>query len=231
MSSPKRPRHGVAPPRAAKPEPAETDGRRLRRVATEAKLLEAVDAILLEGGVAALGVNAIAARAGVEKVLVYRYFGGLEGLVTAWAERSDFWPTLDELVGPRREVLHGDPATVGGRVLARYAAALRRRPVTLDLLAWECAHRDGLTAALERVREERSEELAAVLVEEGVPLGGSAGEIGAILAAAINYLAVRGRSIETFGGLRVRTAKDWARIEELMTTVFVALARGDRAAR
>ncbi len=214
-----------AAPRPASREVAETDGRKLRRAATEAKLLAAVDALLAEGGVAAVGVNAIAARAGVEKVLVYRYFGGVEGLLTAWAETSDFWPSVEELVGRDREVLRGDPATVGARILSRYAAALRRRPVTLDLLAWECAHRDGLTAALERVREERSEELAAVLLTEGIDLGDGAGEIGALLAAAINYLAVRGRDIQTFGGLRVRTAKDWAHVEELVAAIFTALAR------
>lgn len=211
--------------RPAPIEAGETDGRKLRRIATEAKLVDAVEALLAEGGVAALGVNAIAARAGVEKVLVYRYFGGVEGLVEAWAARSDFWPSVDELLGPGREVLRGDRGTVGARILARYAAALRRRPVTLDLLAWECAHRDGLTAVLERVREERSQELAAILQAEGVDAGGDVGELAALFAAAINYLAVRGRDIQTFGGLRVRTAKDWARIDALVAAAFSALAR------
>lgn len=50
------------------------------RVRTEERILAAVGAILAEaGGSRRIGVNAVAARAGVDKVLIYRYFGGLEG--------------------------------------------------------------------------------------------------------------------------------------------------------
>ena len=62
------------------------DGRHLRRLRTEQRLVSAVGELLRESGVAALGVNAVAERAGVEKVLVYRYYGGLDGLMEAYAE-------------------------------------------------------------------------------------------------------------------------------------------------
>lgn len=203
---------------------AVTDGRRLRRVRTEEKLVAAVGTLLCRGGVAALGVNAVAEEAGVEKVLVYRYFGGLDGLMEAYAARSDFWPTLVELVGENGEVLRDpDWARAGARVLANYARALRRRPVTLDLLAFETGHRNALTAALERVREERTTELFVELGRAGIPLERGMGDLGVLFAAAINYLAVRGRELRVFGGLGVRTEADWARLEELMRTAFDAV--------
>lgn len=202
-----------------------TDGRHLRRQRTEEKLVQAVGALLSQGGVAALGVNAVAEHAGVEKVLVYRYFGGLEGLMEAYAERMDFWPTLDELIGKDGEVLRDhDKARVGARVLSNYAAALRRRPVTLDLLAFECGNRNALTVALERVREERSRALLGALAEAGVP---PLGELGALFAAAINYLSVRGRDVRVFGGLPVHGEPAWEHIESLMLGVFRALLAHD----
>lgn len=204
--------------------PVETDGRKLRRLRTEERLVSAVGELLREGGVAALGVNAVAERAEVEKVLVYRYFGGLDGLMAAYAARSDFWPTLDELLGPGREVLRdADPARAVARVLGNYARALRKRKVTLDLLAFECSQRNALTVALEEVRERRSEELYAALVGAGFPLSGAMGAVGALFSAAINYLTVRGRDIRVFGGLPVRTESDWDAIEGAMEATFRAL--------
>lgn len=207
----------------------ETDGRRLRRRRTEEALIDAVGSLLREGGVVAVGVNAVAERAGVEKVLVYRYFGGLDGLMTAYAKGSDFWPTLDELIGPSGEVL-ADPDRIraGARVLANYATAIRRRPVTLDLLAHECVDRNALTIALESVREQRTTELYQALSKAGVPVDGPLGAIGAIFGAAINYLAVRGRRLRVFSGLGVHSDADWALIASTIELTFRAFEESGR---
>jgi hypothetical protein len=69
-----------------------------------------------------------------------------------------FWPTLQEIIGPDPGLLSDpDHAHTAARLLANYARALRKRPVTLDLLARECAHRNPLTVALESAREERAQ--------------------------------------------------------------------------
>lgn len=188
---------------------------------TEEKLIAATGELLSEQGIAAVGVNAVSERAGVEKVLVYRYFGGIEGLLEAYALRGDFWPSLVELIGEDAEVLADpDKARAGAKVLSNYAAALRKRPVTLDLLAWECSHRNPLIGVLEKVREERSTELIEALTRAGVVRSRDVGEMGTLFAAAINYLAVRGRDIRIFGGIGVRTDSDWQHLEGLMTRVF-----------
>jgi hypothetical protein len=48
-----------------------------------------------------------------------------------------------------------------------------------------------------------------------------------LLAAAVNYLAVRSRDIGVFGGLPVGTDTDWDRIEELITGIYGAMAAAD----
>jgi len=58
------------------------------RTATEARLIDAAGAVLMHQGFQGFGVNAIARAAGCDKQLIYRYFGGLEGLVTALAARE-----------------------------------------------------------------------------------------------------------------------------------------------
>jgi AcrR family transcriptional regulator len=47
------------------------------RDATRKRILAAVGALLAESGSQHLGINAIAARAKADEVLIYRYFGGL----------------------------------------------------------------------------------------------------------------------------------------------------------
>ena len=47
---------------------------------TEKRLLEAVSKIIEEEGFTQIGINRIAKKAQCDKVLIYRYFGGLDGL-------------------------------------------------------------------------------------------------------------------------------------------------------
>jgi AcrR family transcriptional regulator len=58
------------------------------RSQTERRLIEAVGVLIAEEGADSLGINRIARRSGVNKVLIYRYFGGLDGLVQAYHQRS-----------------------------------------------------------------------------------------------------------------------------------------------
>lgn len=50
---------------------------------TRQRILDAALALAGTEGFAALGINAVARAAGADKQLIYRYFGGLEGLLAA----------------------------------------------------------------------------------------------------------------------------------------------------
>ena len=54
------------------------------RKATEQRLLSAIQELIEESGFEKLGINAVASKAGVSKMLIYRYFGSLDGLVAAY---------------------------------------------------------------------------------------------------------------------------------------------------
>ena len=51
------------------------------REQTESRILEAVASIVESEGFEKLGINTIASKANVSKMLIYRYFGGLEELI------------------------------------------------------------------------------------------------------------------------------------------------------
>jgi len=58
---------------------------------TRERILDAAKRVLAETGYARFGVNAVAREAGCDKVLIYRYFGGVEGLAEAMGDSLTFW--------------------------------------------------------------------------------------------------------------------------------------------
>lgn len=58
---------------------------------TKGKLINAIQEILLEEGHDGLGVNKLAKKAGVDKRLIYRYFGSYHNLLEEFMLRKDFW--------------------------------------------------------------------------------------------------------------------------------------------
>ena len=58
------------------------------------KFLSAVGKILKTKGYAGLKVNDIAKVAGVDKKMIYNYFGGLDGLIDEYIRTQDFWSNV-----------------------------------------------------------------------------------------------------------------------------------------
>ncbi len=194
------------------------------RKETERKLIAATGRVLARDGFRRLGVNTVAREAGVDKVLIYRYFDGLPGLVEAYARQGDFWPGVDELLGePIESFRRKTPADQLATVMENLAAAIRSRPHTLEILAWEMIERNELTAHLEEVRELQGRKLTEVLSEEIDESPNTAGidvaALAAIMAASINYLAVRSREIRIFNGIEIREDRGWKRLTDTMRTL------------
>jgi len=164
------------------------------RVETEQRLLGAVETLLLEQGFPAVGVNAVARAAGCDKVLIYRYFGGFDGLLERFAEERDLWWRLDEIIEEDMDRIsqYSLPQYLE-LLLRRHIQALRKRPLTQELLAWELSADNPLTRALHRQRSERGhllvKEIRRYFQQPGIDIGGILG----IFGAAINYLVIRTR--------------------------------------
>ena len=134
------------------------------RGATEERILAAVGTVLARDGFGAVGVNAIAREAGVDKVLIYRYFGGLPELLQRWGASGRFWPGVDEMLGDDVQALRALPlAERLALFFDRFIDALRARPLTIEILAAEIVQRNQLTAILETEREQWGERVGQVL--------------------------------------------------------------------
>ena len=178
---------------------------------TRERLLSALARILLRDGLAAVGINSLAREAGCDKVLIYRYFGDLDGVYGAFAESRDFWWTVAEMtagLGANSSV-----RDMLKTLLRRHAVAIRARPVTLAVLAAETAERTPLVIALESVRERRALELSEwVGAKLKLPPRVDLAAIVLLISSALTYLAVRAGKIRVMSGVLIRSDEDWRRL-------------------
>ncbi|MEP2830207.1 TetR/AcrR family transcriptional regulator [Parvibaculum sp.] len=193
--------------------------RRRDREKTGKAILDAVGRLILRDGLSGVGINALAREAGVDKVLIYRYFDNLDGVYCGYAEHGDFWWSVEDMLEGIGEI--GTLAEALKTGMRRHAAEMQKRPVTLAVIAAEPANRTPLVVALEEVRERRSLELMAEIARRfPVPKGADPAVLTGLLAAAIDYLIARAQKIRVYGGVGIRTEDDWTRIFETMDAMI-----------
>lgn len=164
------------------------------RLQTEQRILDAVGQLLLEQGYPAVGINAIARQAGCDKVLIYRYFDGFEGLLLAFAETTELWWEVDEIISESAQECARIPLHEYLQLLlGRYLETLESRPLALEIMAWEMSAQNNLTLALARTRSERGmalvKKIRILYRQPNIDIGGVLGVFG----AAINYLVIKTR--------------------------------------
>jgi AcrR family transcriptional regulator len=194
-----------------------------RKAKTKDKLVQAVGRVLAKEGFRGLGVNKVAKAAGVDKVLVYRYFGGLPELVDAYSRTVDFWPTVEELVGPHPDRIRQlAPDQQVAAFFKAFITALRKRPLTLDILAWELLERNALTKQLEEIRIRTILEYFEGL--ENIPEDETLPAIVVLMGGAVNYLLAKSRIVTHAGGIDLESEAGWERInkgiDRLLTGIF-----------
>jgi AcrR family transcriptional regulator len=194
---------------------------------TRKKILAAVGQLLAHSGGRGVGINAIAREAGVDKVLIYRYFGGLPRLLRAYAEEGDSWPSAQELLARVGEQGSRTDAEYAAEMLIEFGRAIRQRPVTQEIMRWELQERNELTDALARYREEQALELLAVFGNKGNPQQQA---MAGVIGAGLTYLILRSKTVDVYNGLLLKDDEDWSRIEDSIRTL-AQLAFGQSARR
>ncbi|MCA3254082.1 TetR/AcrR family transcriptional regulator [Bradyrhizobium sp.] len=196
------------------PRPRDRDG-------TEARIIQAAAAIMARDGVGALGVNTVAREAGVDKQLVYRYFGGLEGLLERLGTDLRLWlgDAADaEIAGS------GYAEVITGQLVA-HLAALRANHLVQAALAWELVERSEAVARLGAAKNEAIRDwFAQVRATAGAPPRGvDATAINAVLLAGMHHLVLRARTAGDFAGMDLTDPASWARIEAAVAHISTAM--------
>jgi AcrR family transcriptional regulator len=184
--------------------------RRVRdRAGTERTILEAAKRLLAEQGFQRFGINAVARGAGCDKQLIYRYYGGLDGLVEAIGADVGSWvrDRIPENAGGMFLLTYGD---LMERLILLFIEALRDDPLMRKIVAWEISEN---TEQVRRLSEARSKALALWIDRMRgsliPPKGVDVVAVNALLIAAVQHLVLSAATSGQCAGLSLKTEKDW----------------------
>ncbi len=192
---------------------------------TMQRILTAVEVILAEEGFGALGINRIAKQADVGKALIYRYFGGLEGVIDAYGETDSFWPSVYEIRGMSKEAFISLSLRERCKTIFRnFRQALKKRPHTVAIYAWEMVEKNDITKNLIANRTQSSLNVVQEMLSESKQVYSKYDhEMTALLGAALLHLTIREHMESPFAGLSLDSEKTWDRIEGALDTIFTGL--------
>jgi AcrR family transcriptional regulator len=189
------------------------------RAGTEKVILAAAKGLLAEAGFQGFGINAIARRAGCDKQLIYRYFGGLEGLIEAIGADLSSWvgDNIPEDTGGMFLLTYGD---LMERLALLFLDALRADPLMCRIVVWEVAES---SETVRRLSDARNKALADWLNRMrgslSAPKVVDVNAVNAVIIAAIQHLVLSAVTSGQFAGQPLKTKKDWEKVEAALKRV------------
>lgn len=185
------------------------------------KLIDAVGQIILRDGFKGIGINAIAKEANLDKVLIYRYFDGIDGLLKEFAKQKDFYINIsnfiqDEIENAKKHELKD----LIIKVLVNQLQELNKNKELQEFMLWEMIEKNELTIAIAKEREEKGYELSNKLKEKMDLKESESDAIIALLVSGIYYLVLRSRTVDVFNGIELNSEKGWQKIENAIKLII-----------
>jgi len=199
------------------------------RKATEELIVNAFETVLLRDGVQGLGVNAIAQEAGINKVLIYRYYKDLPGLARHWSTNSSFWPSELELIGNDPDAFN--KLTVPDRVkavLCNYIDAIRARPATIEMLAGELQSPSDITRALSdgMARPGRGVADYIQLEKSDKDISDKVWKLIYMVTAITAYMTIRERVNPSYMGFDMTDDESWVFLRDTVSDIADKYLKG-----
>ena len=184
------------------------------RNATSARILKAATELLAEGGFQNFGVNAIARRAGCDKQLIYRYYGGMDGLIDAIGGELAHSIEQKMPVGGSSGFMltYGDLVE---HMMMLLLQALRDDPLSRKIIAWEISDNSPQVRRLSEARARAlglwSEKVRGAMPP---PKGTDHLALNALLLASVQHVVLAGAMAGRIAGLDLASSKDWDRMAQ-----------------
>jgi AcrR family transcriptional regulator len=194
------------------------------REETKAKILQAVEQVLATSGFQGLGVNAIARVAGVDKVLIYRYFQDVPTLLKTFAQSGEYVGSIERFLAQVPDDQLQDWRSALVMFVMTYANLLHQNPLSQEIFRWELTEKNELTESLAESRE--------VLIQKGLAwvrqkfpetVERDLEAISAILLSSVTYLVLRSRTRQTFLDIDFSTPEGAAQIQTTMRQFLASI--------
>ncbi|KJJ87459.1 TetR family transcriptional regulato [Prevotella intermedia ZT] len=177
------------------------------RELTEKKIIDAVERIIENQGFEKLGINAVASEAGVSKMLIYRYFGGLDELLAHYLMQKDYWANTDTTIL--------EQANVGESIKNMFRKQIKqmRNDIMLKRLCrWELTADNDNIRTLQDRRERNGRDLIQMVARLTGCSNAEVASLATILSASISYLVLMEEQTSTYNGIDLQSEEGWKQI-------------------
>ena len=184
---------------------------------TEKRLLEAVSRVIEDEGFTKIGINRIARQAQCDKVLIYRYFGGLDGLLVAWAKQYDFYSfAYSEFINQIEQAETSNLGEIIKAVLLKQLEYFKDKQLMQELYVWELSGNSSFRA----IQVEREKNGYKLQLELEKRLGDSCRDCNfhiTIIIAAINHIILFTRQYNMFNGIDFSKPEAWDELKNVIS--------------
>lgn len=185
---------------------------------TQTRLINAVGEVLQQKGYNNLTPPNISKVSGIDKRLVWTYFGGMENLIEAFFQERDFWKvSSNNFIA---NLLH-NPAEIGkdhiSGLLNNQFDLLLEDEMLQKFIHWELGEKTPLLRKIADEREEIGETLFNAIEPDFENSGVDLRAVLGILVGGIYYLSLHAKTNgSTFCGIDINEESGKKRIEEVI---------------
>lgn len=190
------------------------------RERTKGKILKAVGEVIEQFGTEKVGVNLIARTAGVNKVLIYRYFESVDGLMEQYVKSGEYASTMgDDYIESINVTPPEERAKAITKMMSIFLTDLRERKATRDLLRWEIGTGKSM---LSDARNQVATRLVDKIGE--LPHYKDTNALIAFLTAGIYYMTIATDYREKMLDVDLQSDEGWKRIEKVIESIIINIA-------
>lgn len=188
---------------------------------TKAKLIRAIGKIIKTRGFQQLKVTYVAKTAGVDKKLIYEYFGSVENLVNEYLRKQDYGSSAQQIDFSKTDFLDSGKE-YSKTLIANMLEALSKNKELRQIIIWELSESNEMLRKLSDHREE----LGMILFNKVMLPYFKENEkkyraILAILISSAYYLSLHAESNGSlFAGLDIRQNDDRQAINDAVNDII-----------
>lgn len=175
---------------------------------TKQKILDALDTIISSDGFEKVGVNIIASKAGVSKILIYRYFGSLDNLILEFLAYKDAFNS-STIIFPSGE----DHKDYIKTIFHNQISQLRNDQLSQKLNRWELYTQNGIVDKMRLKRESQGVTLVTIISQLTKHTQTEVAALASILSTSISYLILLSQHCPIYNGIDLQTDKGWEQIK------------------
>lgn len=186
------------------------------RERTKNVILQAVGEVIKLHGPEKVGVNLIARTAGVNKVLIYRYFYSVDGLMEQYMKLGEYTSNsctifIDNLPQPPTE----EPGKVLTSLMHTFLTDLRENKASRDLLRWEIGTGKSVLSTT-------CDQLALRILNRigDLPHFNDTSALVTFLTAGIYYMAISSDKHQKMLDIDLQSDDGWNRIEKVIERII-----------